>query len=87
MNLARVNYGFSWWLYPYANDDPRLAFGGSGFGGQMPLVLPEYDLVLVFTGWNIAGEKGLGAREAIDRVLAAVILPLHRPPPGSAHDT
>ena len=74
-NSARrsgVKYGFLWWLYPYGNDDPRLTFGGSGFGGQWPIVIPEYDLVLVFTGWNILGEKGLGAREAIDRVLAGV---------------
>ena len=67
-----VKYGFKWWLYPYSNDDPRLAFAGSGFGGQRPIAIPAYDLVLVFTGWNILGEKGLGPAEAITRVLAAV---------------
>lgn len=67
-----VKYGFKWWLYPYGKGDPRLAFAGSGFGGQMPMVIPEYDLVMVFTAWNILGEKRLTHREAIDRVLAAV---------------
>jgi CubicO group peptidase (beta-lactamase class C family) len=69
---SEVQYGFKWWLYHYPNDDGRLAFGGSGFGGQMPIVIPKYELVLVFNGWNILGDKHLRAREAIDRVVAAV---------------
>jgi hypothetical protein len=44
-----------------------------GFGGQMAIVIPEYDLLCVFTGWNIQGDKRLSPREAIDRLLAAVI--------------
>jgi CubicO group peptidase (beta-lactamase class C family) len=68
-----VKYGFKWWLYPYAKDDPRMAFGGSGFGGQMPLVLPDYDIVIVVNAWNIGGGKHFGASEAIHRVLAAVV--------------
>jgi CubicO group peptidase (beta-lactamase class C family) len=67
-----VKYGFKWWLYPYSKEDPHLVFGGGGFGGQRPLVIPAYDLVMVFTGWNILGEKGLSAGEAIARVTAAV---------------
>ncbi len=67
-----IQYGYKWWLYPYGKDDPRLTFAGSGFGGQMPIVIPDYDIVMVFTGWNILGDKHLGHREAIDRVLAAV---------------
>lgn len=42
------------------------------FGGQSPIVIPKYDLVFVINAWNILGEKHLRAREAIDRVLAAV---------------
>jgi CubicO group peptidase (beta-lactamase class C family) len=67
-----VKYGFKWWLYPYGKDDPRLAFGGSGFGGQLPVVIPDYDIVIVFTAWNILDGPRLTQREAIDRVLAAV---------------
>jgi CubicO group peptidase (beta-lactamase class C family) len=67
-----VKYGLKWWLYPYGKDDPRLAFAGSGFGGQLPIVIPEYDIVAIFTAWNILGGPALSHREAIDRVLAAV---------------
>jgi CubicO group peptidase (beta-lactamase class C family) len=68
-----VKYGLKWWLYPYGDGTSRLAWCGSGFGGQMPIVLPDYDMVLVFTGWNILGGKRLSHRVAIDRALAAVI--------------
>ena len=67
-----VKYGLLWWLYPYGKDDPRLAFGGSGFGGQVPIVIPDYDIVIVVNAWNILKGPGLGARVAIDRVLGAV---------------
>jgi hypothetical protein len=30
-----------------------MARAGSGFGGQRPLVLPEYDIVAVYTAWNV----------------------------------
>ena len=69
---AGVKYGFKWWLYPYSKEDARLVFGGGGFGGQRPLAFPAYDLVVVFTGWNILGEKGLSAAETISRVTAAI---------------
>jgi len=68
-----VKYGLKWWLFPYG-EGPKAAWAGSGFGGQMPVILPEYDLVFVITGWNILPEGlHLGHREAIDRVLRAVV--------------
>ncbi|MGH9315318.1 MAG: serine hydrolase domain-containing protein [Vicinamibacterales bacterium] len=68
-----VKYGFKWWLYPYGKDRARLAWGGSGFGGQRPIAFPEYDLIVVFTGWNILPDRpSLTPRAAIDRVLQAV---------------
>jgi CubicO group peptidase (beta-lactamase class C family) len=69
---AGVKYGYLWWLYPYGKDDPRLTFGGSGFGGQLPIVIPEYDIVVVFTAWNILGGPGLRQQEAVSRILGAV---------------
>ncbi len=42
----------------------------------MPIIVPEYDLVVVFTGWNtLGGNKRLSHREAIERVLRAVVKP------------
>lgn len=68
-----IQYGLKWWLYPYG-DGSHLAWAGSGFGGQMPIIVPEYDLVVVFTGWNtLGGNKRLSHREAIERVLRAVV--------------
>lgn len=69
-----VMYGFKWWLYPYGKNGVRFAFGGAGFGGQRPIALPELDLIIVFTGWNILPDTpNLTPRLAIDRVLEAVV--------------
>ncbi len=69
-----IEYGYKWWLYRYQDQDKvRVAFAGAGFGGQRPIVLPDYDLVLVFTGWNILPDRpSLSTLEAIDRVLEAI---------------
>lgn len=68
-----VKYGLKWWLYPYGPGDSRLAWAGSGFGGQMPIVFPDLELVVVFTGWNILpGRPHLTHRIVIDRIRAAV---------------
>lgn len=70
---AGVKYGYKWWLHPYGKEG-RLAFGMLGFGGQRATVVPELNLVLVFTGWNILPDKPyLTTRVAIDRVLEAVV--------------
>ena len=67
-----VKYGYLWWLYPYGKDDPRIAFGGSGFGGQLPVVVPDDDLVIVVNAWNILDEPELGSRELLQRVRSTI---------------
>jgi CubicO group peptidase (beta-lactamase class C family) len=69
---AGTKYGYLWWLYPDGKDDPRVSFGGSGFGGQVPLAIPDYDVVVVVNAWNVLNGPKLGARTVIDRVIAAV---------------
>jgi CubicO group peptidase (beta-lactamase class C family) len=69
-----IEYGYKWWLvhYEYEGED-RVAFAGFGFGGQYPIVVPELDLVIVFTGWNILAEgPRLSALKGIERILPAV---------------
>jgi CubicO group peptidase (beta-lactamase class C family) len=69
-----VKYGFKWWIYSYGKERNHWAWGGSGFGGQRPIVVPHDDLVMVFTAWDILpGRPSLTSRAAIERVLQAVI--------------
>jgi CubicO group peptidase (beta-lactamase class C family) len=68
-----VKYGYKWWLIPYGKGDARLAWAAQGFGGQRVIVFPDYDLVVVFTGWNILPDRpALPGRVTVDRILAAV---------------
>lgn len=68
-----AKYGYKWWLYDYSNDNSKYAWAGSGFGGQWPIVISEYNIVAVFTGWNIvAGRPSLRVTEAIGKLINAV---------------
>jgi CubicO group peptidase (beta-lactamase class C family) len=54
-NLQRDSgYGYQWWV-PDQDGGKATIFAGNGYGGQYLLVVPEYDLVAVFSGWNIHG--------------------------------
>ena len=68
-------YGYLWWSQPYTFEETRqMAYFGKGFGGQRPIFLPELDMVIVLTGWNILpGQPFFHAMEAIERVTTAVI--------------
>ena len=64
----KVAYGYKWWLHEYG--EGKYAWVGSGFGGQWPIVIPEYGIVAVFTGWNIlSGRPSLRITEAIRRLV------------------
>lgn len=69
-------YGYLWWSQPYTFEETTLrAYFGKGFGGQRPIFLPELDLVIVLTGWNILpGQPFFHAMEAIERVISAIII-------------
>lgn len=49
---ATSGYGLQWWV-PKVNEDTAEIFAGNGYGGQFLMVVPKYQLVLVFNGWNI----------------------------------
>jgi CubicO group peptidase (beta-lactamase class C family) len=68
-----MKYGYLWWLYPYSKDEPPMAFGGSGFGGQILLIILEYDLLIVVNAWNLFDGPALPHRVVIDRALANAI--------------
>ena len=66
---ALPKYGLKWWLYPYGKENEKLAWAGSGFGGQRPIAFPEYDMVVVFTAWNHGTGPSMRTRDAIYRPL------------------
>jgi len=51
-------YGYQWWIYRHHTPSAPKMYGGWGWGGQFPLVIPDLDLVAVFTGWNIKEDTG-----------------------------
>ena len=68
-----VAYGYQWWLQAYGKESTELVWRGSGFGGQLPLILPQYDLVVVVTAWNILPNTPQPATAfLIDKILHSV---------------
>jgi CubicO group peptidase (beta-lactamase class C family) len=63
-------YGFKWWLLP-RTDRPGYIWMARGFGGQRLMVLPEEDLIAVFTGWEILKDPAAD-RDLVSRILPAV---------------
>ena len=69
---SKRRYGYQWWLVPYAGGRDQWAYSGSGYGGQYLIVLPEYAMILVFTGWNIFDVTRPTIEYLISRVLKSV---------------
>ena len=68
-----VRYGYQWWLDAYRFSGQRIdGYSARGRGGQYIFVLPDLDLVAVFTGWN-DNEVAAQAHEMLrDYVLLAL---------------
>jgi CubicO group peptidase (beta-lactamase class C family) len=65
-------YGYQWWLMPYGEEQRRYSWQGNGYGGQHLVVIPEHDLVAVFTGWNIWDQQSLDEEFAVSALLNAL---------------
>jgi CubicO group peptidase (beta-lactamase class C family) len=65
-------YGFQWWLIPYGKSGEKLAWAAHGFGGQQLILVPEYDLIVVFTGWDILPSSEKHKHDQLERILEAV---------------
>lgn len=48
-----LGYGYLWWIWgpDPAGSGGQEIFAASGFGGQYIIVVPELEMVVVFTGW------------------------------------
>ncbi|WP_340114060.1 serine hydrolase domain-containing protein [Maribellus mangrovi] len=49
---TQIGYGYQWWIPEHADGKSNIIVG-DGYGGQYLIVVPEYDLIVVFNGWNI----------------------------------
>ena len=66
-----VKYGYQWWVHSFASAPDDIAWAARGFGGQQMYVVPEYDLVAVFTGWDILSSAEKRPRDLLERTLGA----------------
>jgi CubicO group peptidase (beta-lactamase class C family) len=65
-------YGYQWWLLPRAEAASQYAYAALGYGGQYLMVVPELELIAVFTGWNIYDTPPPPPEWLLERLLAAV---------------
>jgi CubicO group peptidase (beta-lactamase class C family) len=65
-------YGYKWWGLSRKGPTTYDAYAALGYGGQRLIVVPELDLIAVFTGWNIYDKPELNPKVALDRVIAAL---------------
>jgi len=66
-------YGYQWWIYKHGTDGKPFMYGTSGWGGQFALIVPELNLVGVFTGWRVY--EGPRSRSAVELFYDRVVLP------------
>jgi CubicO group peptidase (beta-lactamase class C family) len=64
-------YGYQWWLQSFGSNPEDVAWTGRGFGGQQLIALPEYDIVAVFTGWDILPSDEKHSHDQLARILDA----------------
>jgi CubicO group peptidase (beta-lactamase class C family) len=65
-------YGYKWWVLSRKGAGSYDAYAALGYGGQRLIVVPELDLIAIFTGWNIYDKPELNPKVALDRVIAAL---------------
>ena len=65
-------YGYQWWRGTFESGDTATYFA-AGWGGQFIYVLPEMDIVIVFTGGNFEGSYSGFYIMINDHILAATL--------------
>ena len=71
-NESSFGYGYQWWVISRKGPGSFDAYAAWGYGGQLLIVVPELELIAVFTGWNIYDKPELDPGFALARVLGAV---------------
>jgi len=65
-------YGFQWWLEKHDDGSHPKVIAGRGYGGQFLIIVPELDLITVFTGWNVFDSGPVALGLFFERILPAV---------------
>ena len=67
---GRNGYGYTWWISEVGKGGKKThMFRANGWGGQVIMVLPEKEMVVVFTGGNYT------SRSSLFHILERYILP------------
>jgi len=72
VKAGKHRYGYQWWVMSEKGPSSYACYAAWGYGGQFLFVVPELDLIAVFTGWNIYDKPELDPDLALGRVLKAV---------------
>ncbi len=62
-------YGYLWWLQSFGSTPEDVSWQARGFGGQHLIVVPAYDMVAVFTGWDILPSTEKHSYDQLTRTL------------------
>lgn len=55
---GRVGYSYTWWTKQYSHSGKKInMYYAGGWGGQLIMVLPELNTVVVFTGGNYVTKR------------------------------
>jgi len=65
-------YGYQWWI-PKHEDGRAVLYQGSGYGGQLPIVIPHLDLVIVFNAWNIHQPPAKSTEVAVRDIIVPAV--------------
>ena len=68
----QAGYGFKWWVLSRPGAGSYAAYAAIGYGGQYLIVVPQLDLIAVFTAWNIYDQRSFDVRAALERVLTTM---------------
>ncbi len=70
---GKNGYGYTWWTSQVGSGRHKTSmYRANGWGGQVIMVLPEKDMVVVFTGGNY------NSRSSLFEILERFILPATR---------
>lgn len=68
----KVGYGYQWWIPEHTNGKSDI-IAGRGYGGQHLMIMPEYDIIVLFNGWNINDKTEKSTWEVLqDRIIPAL---------------